>query len=211
MLFEHNLGENCGAVTRPPTVPKADIKPIPGTVKPRPPILLGGYGPERKATEEESKTLRHKEVLEQLRELTGFDILKARVITLRSQVVAGTNYLVKYISSDGERNLVFLAQIFEPLPFTGEPAIVNAVSTDSVTEDSAVPTDLTPTPPIPSPSGNIGDRCKSDSDCLSDLFCGGDGICTEFLLPGGWSREIEPSNDDQGFFLDEEILTQLRE
>ena len=205
MLFEHNLGENCGAVTRPPTVPKADIKPIPGTVKPRPPILLGGYGPERKATEEESKTLRHKEVLEQLRELTGFDILKARVITLRSQVVAGTNYLVKYISSDGERNLVFLAQIFEPLPFTGEPAIVNAISTDSVSEDSAIPARITPTPPIPSPPGNIGDRCRSDSDCLEPLFCG-DGMCAELFLPGGWSPEIEASFDDQDFFLDEGIL-----
>ena len=110
--------------------------------------------------------------------------------------------MVKYISSDGDRNLVFLAQIFEPF---GGPAIVNAISTDSVSEDSAIPTDITPTPPIPSPPADIGGRCKTDSDCLSPLFCG-DGTCAELFLPGGWSPEIEASFDDQDFFLDEGIL-----
>ena len=64
--------------------------------------------------------------------------------------------MVKYVSSNGDRNLFFLAQIYQP--FDG-PVIINEVSTDSVSEDSAIPTDLTPTPPIPAPSGDIGDRC----------------------------------------------------
>ena len=93
--------------------------------------------------------------------------------------------MVKYVSSNGDRNLFFLAQIYEP--FDG-PVIINAVSTDSVSEDSAIPTDLTLTP-TPAPPGNIGDRCNSDFDCLSDLFCDS-GMCAELFLPGGWSTQI---------------------
>jgi len=49
--------------------------------------------------------------------------------------------MVKYlaISEDGEESY-FLAEIFEPLPFTGEAASVTAVRTDAVTEGSSIPT-----------------------------------------------------------------------
>ena len=62
-------------------------------------------------------------------------------------MVAGTNYIVKYRATDGNSELLFLAAIFEPLPFLGEPAEVDAISTDSVTEDSPIPTSFLPTPP----------------------------------------------------------------
>ena len=62
------------------------------------------------------------------------------MIAYRQQVVAGTIYMVKYRSTDGVRELLFLARIFEPLPFTGQDPIVEAVSKDSVTEDSPIPT-----------------------------------------------------------------------
>ena len=48
--------------------------------------------------------------------------------------------MVKYRSTDGVRELLFLARIFEPLEFTGEDATVEAVSTVGVTEDSPIPT-----------------------------------------------------------------------
>ena len=123
--------------------------------------------------------------------------------------------------TDGQTELLLLAEIFEPLPFIFAPVQVNAVSSNSVTEDSPIPTSIVPSSPISPfistipemisfPSGEVGDICKTDADCFDDLFCDS-GSCELRFLPGGYGPEVQDSDGDQDFFLDESILEQLRE
>ena len=60
--------------------------------------------------------------------------------------------MVKYaaLGENGEESY-FLAEIFEPLPFTGEAASVTAVSLDGVTPDGPIPTSS-----LSSSSGSTG-------------------------------------------------------
>ena len=59
-------------------------------------------------------------------------------------MVFGTNYVVKYLATRGGDEFYFLAGIYEPFAFTGEPTIVTSVQTIGVTEDSAIPTEIVP-------------------------------------------------------------------
>ena len=103
--------------------------------------LAGGFSPEVVASFDDQEGLFTDEsVLEQLREQSGFDFGTVTALAYRSQVVAGTNYIVKYAAVDEEGNeMFFLAEIFESLD--GD-ATVNGVITEGVTVDSAIPSSL---------------------------------------------------------------------
>lgn len=83
-------------------------------------------------------------MLDQIFDLADFDICALRAVAFRTQVVAGSNHIVKYRGTDCDNDLedvYFLVSIYEPLPYTGEPAEVLAVS-EEVCEDSPVPEDF---------------------------------------------------------------------
>ena len=64
------------------------------------------------------------------------DLDDIQAVAYTSQVVAGTNYLVKYRAEDDDGNeIYFTAEIFESL--SGD-ASVTFVDTDGVTADSAI-------------------------------------------------------------------------
>ena len=64
------------------------------------------------------------------------DLDDIEAVAYTSQVVAGTNYLVKYRAEDDDGNEIYLtAEIFESL--SGD-ASVTFVDTDGVTADSAI-------------------------------------------------------------------------
>ena len=65
-----------------------------------------------------------------------------QIEALRSQVVAGTNYVVKYSFTNAGRRRFMLAEIFEPLPFTGEAASLTMLTTQQVDADSELPAGL---------------------------------------------------------------------
>ena len=66
------------------------------------------------------------------------DLDDIEAVAYTSQVVAGTNYMVKYRAEDDDGNeIYFTAEIFESL--SGE-ASVSSVSTEGVTADSAIST-----------------------------------------------------------------------
>ena len=99
-------------------------------------FLPGGWGPEVQATVDDQALFTSEDVLEEF----GLDLEDITAIAYRSQTVAGFNYIVKYRSTnlDGE-TVYFLARLFEPLPFTGEPVEVFAMSFNNVTESSSIP------------------------------------------------------------------------
>ena len=67
--------------------------------------------------------------------------------------------------------MFILAHIFEPLPFTGEPAYVVAARTDGVSLDSPIPSFVDPVIIIEPVLGGLGADCLGDFECQSDLIC----------------------------------------
>ena len=66
------------------------------------------------------------------------DLYDVEAVAYTSQVVAGTNYMVKYRAEDDDGNeIYFTAEIFESL--SGD-ASVSSVNTEGVTADSAIST-----------------------------------------------------------------------
>lgn len=66
------------------------------------------------------------------------DLYDVEAVAYTSQVVAGTNYMVKYRTLDDDDNeIYFTAEIFESL--SGD-ASVSSVNTEGVTADSAIST-----------------------------------------------------------------------
>ena len=65
-------------------------------------------------------------------------------IAYRDQVVAGTNYVVKFEALDSDPEYM-LASIFEPL--SGEPQVTGVEFGEQVTEESPIPTSVTPAAP----------------------------------------------------------------
>ena len=104
---------------------------------------------------------------------------------------------MKYRVTDNDGNeFIFLANINEPLPFTGEPAQVNAINKTFVSETSPIPTYIPPGPPIVTPP-----------PIITPL----DPIPPPIEIVGGFSPEIDASFDDQEIFANENILDQLKE
>ena len=105
---------------------------------------------------------------------------------------------MKYRVTDVEGNeYLFLAGIYEPLPFTGEPAEVNAINKNFVSPTSPIPTYIPPGPPIVTPQDPIPPPLPE--------------IIGEPDIVGGFSQEIAASFDDQALFVNESILAQLAE
>ena len=104
---------------------------------------------------------------------------------------------MKYRVTDVDGNeFIFLADINEPLPSTGEPAQVNAINKTFVSETSPIPTYIPPGPPI-----------VERPPIITPL----DPIPPSIEIVGGFSEEIEASFDDQELFVNESILDQLKE
>ena len=82
---------------------------------------------------------------------------------------------MKYRATDGNEEILFLADIFRPL--FGR-AVVNSISTLDVTERSPIPTSIVPTPPI------------IIVDPLPPI------IVDPLPIAGGFGREQPPSRDD---------------
>ena len=69
------------------------------------------------------------DILEQMNELIDDDLVDIEAVSFTSQVVAGTNYDVKYLATNADGEEYFLeARIFEPLPGSGEGPSVTSVS-----------------------------------------------------------------------------------
>ena len=129
------------------------------------------------------------------------DLDDIEAVAYTSQVVAGTNYMVKYRAEDDDGNeIYFTAEIFESL--SGD-ASVSSVSTEGVTADSAISTsnsssDLSLEPePLPVP-----DQILEQPDI--GLIGGGE-------IAGGFGQEQIPTDADREFFDDEDILEQMNE
>ena len=107
--------------------------------------------------------------------------------------------MVKYVAlgEDGTESY-FLAEIFEPLPFTGEAASVTAVSLDGVTADGPIPTGS-----LSSSSGSTGQTFEQIEQIDIGLIGGGE-------IAGGFGQEQIPTDENLELFEDEDILEQLR-
>ena len=107
-------------------------------------ILLGGWTGELVPTEDDQEFFTGREIDMQILDITPRDFDDLRAIAYRTQTVAGSNYMVKYLAKErtraGPRDWYFLASIFEPLPFTGEPVTVNGISSNGHTATSPIPT-----------------------------------------------------------------------
>ena len=70
----------------------------------------------------------------------GIDLAYIQAVSSKSQVVAGTNYVVKYRGFNADwRQVYFLAEIFEG--FGGEAEVI-AIELDGVTRTSELPDGL---------------------------------------------------------------------
>ena len=84
--------------------------------------LVGGFSTERSPTEREQRILTSLAVKEKLEQMSNAGFSDVQVISVKSQVVAGTNYSVKYKTTDNSGVETFLlAKIFVPLPYANEP------------------------------------------------------------------------------------------
>ena len=89
LLYEHCLGSTCGD------------------------DVVGGYGPEQTPTDYEAEFFTSDQLLFELSEIhIGGEIEIIDVLGYRSQVVAGTNYIVKYIAFVNRTEMFILAHIF---------------------------------------------------------------------------------------------------
>ena len=92
-------------------LPEEPIEPLP---------CLGCFGEEARPDDDLRDLLLSEDIQNQLRTMTGFDFDLASPTSYRSQVVAGTNYIVKFRGLSEDMQLYFLALINEPLPGSGE-------------------------------------------------------------------------------------------
>ena len=79
--------------------------------------MCGGFAADKPVTPEIQQLLDGLKTQIQSRLDASFSIFKA--LTYQSQVVAGTNYKIKVEVDDGK---ILEVVIFQPLPYTGNPA-----------------------------------------------------------------------------------------
>jgi cystatin-A/B len=93
-------------------------------------MMPGGLKPAEAATPEVQQLIDglHQQIKSQA---GGAEYPHLKAVSYRTQVVAGTNYLVKV---DGGHEHLHV-KIYEPLPHTGEPAKVSAVQTKKTHAD----------------------------------------------------------------------------
>ena len=105
-------------------------------------LIAGGWSEEQEPDEYEIDILLDDDFLETLEDKINRIMRDVEIESIRTQVVAGTNYLVKYSYTNAGRRRYILSQIFEPLPFTGEGLSVTSWSDTKVTFDSEIPAGL---------------------------------------------------------------------
>ena len=96
-------------------------------------MMCGGFGSERPVDEKLAGIVANLKNDAEAQAQSTFAVFEA--IACTSQVVAGTNYLVRVRTSDTE--FVHL-KIFEPLPHTKQPAQLTSIATGRAEGDALV-------------------------------------------------------------------------
>ena len=159
MLYEHGLGETCGATNA------GGIGDQCSTDNECLPSLLCEsnictefivspeeyLGPEKEATDADREILGEWDLIYQLEMSTGYIFDEITAVSYRSKVVPGLRAaIVKYRAEDpfwsGDENhdldeLYFLAKLYQ-LPDTNEPIVVDKTLIHGVTADSAIPDNI---------------------------------------------------------------------
>ena len=160
MLYEHGLGETCGAINA------GGIGDQCSTDNECLPSLLcesnictefivfpeEDLGPEKQVTDADREILNEWDLIYQLELSTGYFFDDITAVSYRSKVVPGLRQaIVKYHAVDpfwgGDENLAdvdelyFLAKLYQ-LPDTNEPIVVDKTLIHGVTADSAIPDNI---------------------------------------------------------------------
>lgn len=159
MLYEHGLGETCGATNA------GGIGDQCSTDNECLPSLLCEsnictefivspeeyLGPEKEATDADREILGEWDLINQLEMSTGYFFDEITAVSYRSKVVPGLRAaIVKYRAEDpfwgGDENhaldeLYFLAKLYQ-LPDTNEPIVVDKTLIHGVTANSAIPDNI---------------------------------------------------------------------
>ncbi|MGH0187979.1 UNVERIFIED_CONTAM: hypothetical protein FKN15_027538 [Acipenser sinensis] len=96
--------------------------------------IPGGFTEPRPATEEVQQICNA--VKNKAEELAGKNFDKFAAKKSRTQVVAGTNYLIK-VRVGGEEYVHLL--VFQPLPYEGKPPVLTKILTNKHKDDDLVP------------------------------------------------------------------------
>ena len=84
--------------------------------------MAGGFTLERPPSPREKEVLESPEVKKGLEFMSNVSFSEVEAVSVKSQVVAGTNYTVKYkVKQENGFETYVLAKVFEPLPYTNEP------------------------------------------------------------------------------------------
>ncbi|VDI09080.1 Hypothetical predicted protein [Mytilus galloprovincialis] len=98
--------------------------------KAKPQILHGGWGPEQQCGGELQALVDNNPKMTALvRTSMNDQVLQITSLTYRSQVVGGTNYVIKGRTQD---NVYLLLRISEPLPGQGPPELVRVMVTQPI-------------------------------------------------------------------------------
>jgi len=93
-------------------------------------MLAGGWKADSGLTEEEYQMVT--DLKHHAQEKSGREFAHFHPVSIKKQVVAGTNYLVKVQVSDDHYIHI---KIFKPLPHTGQPAEIKEVHLDKSHHD----------------------------------------------------------------------------